>query len=118
MLAGAALLATVALSACGGGPSATRDPASPTRLAPSKLPPPGAQFGRAVVRVPGRSPSDVAGAAVLAAYPAERGERPRGLVLTDDRDWRRLVVGASLAAAPVDAALLPIKRDYLPTAAV
>ena len=71
-----------------------------------------------MVRVPGRSPADVAGAAVLAAYPAERGERPGGLVLTADDDWRRLVVGASLAAAPVNAALLPIKRDYLPTATV
>lgn len=119
MLAGAALVATVALSACGGGrPPASPDPAKRSRLAPNQLPPPGAQFGRSVVRVPGRSPADVAGAAVLAAYPAERGERPGGLVLTADDDWRRLVVGASLAAAPVNAAVLPIKRDYLPTATV
>src|SRR6185312_12415104 len=119
MLAGAALVATVALSACGGGrPPASPDPAKRSRLAPNQLPPAGAQFGRSVVRVPGRSPADVAGAAVLAAYPAERGERPGGLVLTADDDWRRLVVGASLAAAPVNAALLPIKRDYLPTATV
>ena len=56
-------------------------------------------------------PESRAGAAVLAAYPAERGERPGGLVLTADDDWRRLVVGASLAAAPVNAALLPIKHQ-------
>jgi hypothetical protein len=119
MLAGAALVATVALSACGGdGPPASPDLAKPSLLAPSQRPPAGAQFGRSVVRVPGRSASDVAGAAVLAAYPAERGERPAGLILTDERDWRRLVVGASLAAAPVNGALLPIKRDYLPTATV
>src|SRR4051794_41205727 len=98
MLAGAALVATVALSACGGGrPPASPDPAKRSRLAPNQLPPAGAQFGRSVVRVPGRSPADVAGAAAPGSYSPERGGRPGGPVPTPHQDWRRPVAGASPA---------------------
>jgi hypothetical protein len=80
------------------------------------MPPKGAQFGRHVVRVPGISPADVAGAAVLTAYGSPGAPRPSGVVLVGDTAWRETVVAASLAAPPVDAAVLPEKRDYLPTA--
>ncbi len=116
---GIALMAAAALLAAGCGSASdagSRRAPQQTAQDPSRLPPAGAQFGRNVVRVPGLSPADVAGAAALAAYPPDRGVRPTGLVLTQDTAWRELLVSAQLAAAPVNAAILPIKRDYLPTA--
>lgn len=112
----AAVVLAVAASACGGG----EDPEPRASLTPpaAKSPPAGAQFGRNVARVPGIHPADVAGAAIMAAFPEERGVRPGGLVLARKDSWRELVLAAQFAAAPVGAAILPIERDYLPTAAV
>jgi hypothetical protein len=104
-----------AAGACGGGDEPQRPAA--TTPAPAKSPPAGSQFGRNVARVPGLSAADVAGAAVMAAYPPERGERPGGIVLVNEGSWRELVLAAQFAADPVNAAVLPIERDYLPTAA-
>src|SRR5687768_4030783 len=74
-----------------------------------------ADFGKHAVRVRGLSPTDVAGAAVLAAYPGD-DIQPNGLVLTRMDRWREVLVAAQFAAAPVSAAILPRRRDYLPTA--
>ena len=115
--AATALAATaVAAGACGGEDAPERrTPATPPA---AKSPPAGSEFGRNVARVPGISSTDVAGAAVMAAYPPERGQRPRGFVLVQKGAWRELVLAAQFAADPVNAAVLPIERDYLPTAAV
>ncbi|HEX2102265.1 MAG TPA: hypothetical protein VHF51_01335 [Solirubrobacteraceae bacterium] len=111
-----ALAATAALAGgCGGDDKP--EPRAAVTPPPAKSPPAGSQFGRNVARVPGLSAPDVAGAAVLAAYPPERGARPGGLVLVGKDSWRELVLAAQFAAAPVNAAVLPIERDYLPTAA-
>jgi hypothetical protein len=101
------------LSACGGG-SASTTPTTPTVAQPA--PPPG-EFGRNVVRVTGISAADVAGAALLAAYPPGGARQPSGWILTRDDRWPEAVIAAQFAADPVDAAVLPIKNDYLPTAA-
>jgi hypothetical protein len=69
--------------------------------------------GRNVARIAGKSPADVASAAVLALYP-DRSHQPRGLVLTPQDDWRQAVVAAQFAAAPVGGAILPTAGDYLP----
>ena len=74
-----------------------------------------ADFGKHAVRVRGLSPMDVAGAAVLAAYPGD-DIQPNGLVLTRVDRWRETLVAAQFAAAPVSAAILPRRKDYLPTA--
>ncbi|HEV2812284.1 MAG TPA: cell wall-binding repeat-containing protein [Solirubrobacteraceae bacterium] len=110
----AALAATA--GACGGKDAP--DPPAATTPSAAKSPPVGSQFGRNVARVPGVSAADVAGAAVMAAFPPERGERPGGIVLANKDSWRELVLAAQFAADPVNAAVLPIERDYLPTAAV
>jgi hypothetical protein len=115
--AGAALAAlAVGAGACvgGDGPVPRATPGPPA----AKSPPAGSQFGRNVARIPGIHPADVAGAAIMAAFPQERGARPGGLVLVRKDSWRELVLAAQFAADPVDAAILPIERDYLPTAAV
>ena len=111
-----AVAALAAAGGCGGGD----DPAPRASLTPpaAKSPPAGAQFGRNVARVPGIHPADVAGAAIMAAFPQERGVRPGGLVLVRRDSWRELVLAAQFAADPVDAAVLPIERGYLPAAAV
>ena len=109
----------LALASCGGGGGDGAGEAPRPVTPPSAgQPPAGSQFGRNVVRVPGLSPSDVAGAAAMAAYPPERGTKPSGFVLTREDAWRDLAVAAQFAAEPVNAAIVPIKRDYLPTAAV
>lgn len=101
-------------AACGGG--GERPPVAPKAPPAAESPPAGSQFGRSVARIPGLSPADVAGAAIMAAYP--NGARPGGLVLVRKGAWRELVLAAQFAADPVNAAVLPIERDYLPTAAV
>ena len=112
----AAAAAVALLAGCGGGD----EPERRASLAPpaAKSPPAGAQFGRNVARVPGIHSADVAGAAIMAAFPQERGVHPGGLVLVPKESWRELILAAQFAADPVDAAVIPIERDYLPTAAV
>ena len=115
-----ALAASAAALGCGGGagaPAGGEDERSSSRPASSSArPPAGAEFGRHVVRVPGLAPADVAGAALLATFEPDRGSRPRGIVLTRDGAWRDLVLASQFAAAPVDAAIVPTEREYLPTA--
>jgi hypothetical protein len=71
--------------------------------------------GTNVARIAGKSPADVASAAVLAVYP-DAAHQPRGLVLTPQMDWRQAVVAAQFAADPVSGAILPTAGDYLPPA--
>src|SRR5687768_10359398 len=97
-------------SGCGGGDD---PPGKPLEAAGGTVR--ATDFGRHAVRVRGQSPYDVAGAAVLAAYPGD-DLQPNGLVLTRLDRWRETLVGAQFAAAPVSAALLPRKHAYLPTA--
>jgi hypothetical protein len=104
----------IALALMGGCGSAQRSIA-PSRSASSSPQLPPTQYGRNVVRIPGRSPSDVAGAAVLALYPS-RQTPPAGWILTRDDNWRVSAIAAQFAANPVDAGLMPIKSDYLPPA--
>lgn len=100
------------LTGCGG--ESTPPPVVPP---PAALTSPPGEFGRNVVRITGISGTDVAGAALLAAFPP-RAERPAGWILVRRAAWREQVLAAQFAAAPVHAALLPIERDFLPTAAV
>ncbi|HEX8084724.1 MAG TPA: cell wall-binding repeat-containing protein [Solirubrobacteraceae bacterium] len=110
-----ALALALAAAGCGGG---DEKPAAPKPPSAAKTPPEGGQFGRSAARIPGLSAADVAGAAVMAAYPPEEGKRPRGFVLVEKGSWREIVLAAQFAADPVNAAVLPIEREYLPTAAV
>jgi hypothetical protein len=106
-----AIAALVVLaSGCGGGghEKARHSVATPP------APPPDVA-GSNVVRIPGRSPADVAGAAALAVY-SDRSHQPRGLVFTPHYDWRQAIVAAQFAAHPLDAAILPTAGDYLPPA--
>lgn len=107
-----ALAATAALigSGCGGG---DEPKGKPLEAAGGSVR--AGDFGNRAVRLRGKSPFDVAGAAVLAAYPGD-DIQPNGLVLTRLDRWRETLVGAQFAAAPVAAALLPRHHAYLPTA--
>ena len=103
-------VATMMVGGCGG--TAEKPPTLPTLGATKVMP---GEFGRNVVRIGGLSPTDVAGAAVMALY--SRDQPPAGWVLAADGDWRSAIIGAQFAAGPVYAGVLPIKADYLPTAA-
>ena len=104
------------LPACGGGGSG--DSGEAPLLGAGQVPkiPPG-EFGSNVARITGRSPSDVASTALIAAYPPERRSSPSGWVLVSERDWQGAALGAQFAAKPVQAGVLPIQSEYLPTAA-
>jgi len=103
----------LALSACGSGGSA-----GPATLRPPADPSDELQFGGNVARVGGISPADVAAAAVMVAYPPGGERRPHAWFLTRTDRWTDAVLTASFATHPVDGALLPTEREYLPTAAV
>lgn len=96
------------------GLSPTIGSTSPANPQPAEGPP--GEFGRNVARVTGTSPPDVAGAAVLAAYSPERSKPPNGWVLARRDVWQESVLAAQFAAKPVSAGLMPIARDFLPTA--
>src|SRR6266446_6286626 len=103
----AAVLAALLVAGCSGGGGGTASTPAPSS-------PPG-EFGKNVVRIPGRSGADVAAAAVLAAYPPKHGHPPNGWVLVARDDWRSAVLGAQFAASPVGAGVLPVAHDYIPT---
>jgi len=108
----AMVFAAVALvgSGCGGG---AKNKGQPLEAAHGTVRQ--AAFGQRAVRVRGLSPMDVAGAAVLAAYPGD-DIQPNGLVLPRLDRWQEVLLAAQFAAPPVSAAVLPRRRDYLPTA--
>jgi hypothetical protein len=108
----AMVFAAVALvgSGCGGG---AKNKGQPLEAAHGTVRQ--ADFGQRAVRVRGLSPMDVAGAAVLAAYPGD-DIQPNGLVLPRLDRWQEVLLAAQFAAPPVSAAVLPRRRDYLPTA--
>jgi hypothetical protein len=107
-----ALFATTLAIGCGGGNKATK----PAPIVPGGAAAPGApEFGENVIRIPGVSASDVAGAAVLAAYPPGT-TAPAGWILFPDGDWRRVALAAQFAAQPTNAALLPMGKGFLPAA--
>src|SRR4051812_40310215 len=95
----ALMAAALTLAACGGG--SKQAPTAPTH-APKPTGPPG-EFGHNVVRVDGISPSDVAGAAILATFGKQR---PNGFIFTDDRSWTSTVLAAQFAARPVYAGVV------------
>jgi hypothetical protein len=101
-------LATAA-TGCGDKGDSKREP-----LAPARTPATG-ETARGAARIPGLAASDVAAAAVLAAYPPGKSS-PNGWVLLPDDDWHDAVLGAQFAAAPVNAGLLIRKSDYFPPA--
>lgn len=96
-----------ALAGCGGDTAAA--PAAAVRAPVSR-----AEFGRNVVRVPGRSSADVAAAAVLATL---HRDRPAGWMLVRRGAWAEAAVAAQFAAGPAGAALLPTEADHVPAPA-
>lgn len=111
----AALACALAVSACGGD-----DKAKPILPGTSNADPASPEFGDNVVRIPGVSTTDVAAAGLLTAYPPDddEEEEPSGWVMFTKGDWTAAANAAQFAAAPVNAGLLPIERDFLPPAAV
>ncbi|MGH2957436.1 MAG: hypothetical protein ACRDL6_10625 [Solirubrobacterales bacterium] len=109
----ALVLSAAALGAGCGGEGASESNGSGAADGKAGAP----EFGRNVVRVPGRSSTDVAAAATLAAYPPGQGKAPNGFVLFPREDWRRAVLAGQFVSAPANAALVPTEPDYLPTAA-
>ena len=102
-LLGLALLALApVLGACGGD-----DGGGPVSLTPAQAQP--AEYGSTVMRIPGRTPSDIAAAALLATHAAEP---PSGWVLARQDRWRSALVGAQFAAPPIGAAVLPVHKEY------
>lgn len=100
------------LAACGGDPEPAPPAVAPAAAVPADLE---LESIQNVVRIPGRSPADVAAAAVLASFDPQRTtQRPMGFVLVPQDDWRAAVLGAQFAAPPISAALLSIKRGYIP----
>jgi hypothetical protein len=112
----AAVLAclALALTACGDAGGGSAPAALPAQAdATAQL-----EFAPNAGRVGGISPSDVAGAALLAAYPPGTGASPTAWFLLPRGDWRETVLAAQFATSPINAALMPINRDYIPTAGV
>jgi hypothetical protein len=93
------------LVGCGG------DDDRPSTAAPQSASAP--ETGRNVARIAGKSPADVASAALLAVYD-DRSHQPRGLVLTPQDDWKQAAIAAQFAASPVGGAIVPTAGDYLP----
>jgi hypothetical protein len=106
-----AVLAAAAAAGCGG-----KDRPKPPPISRGGANAPGSpEFGENLVRIPGVSASDVAGAAVLAAFPPGT-TAPSGWVLFPEGDWRRAAVAAQFVARPVGGALLPMGKGFLPAA--
>src|SRR5437763_6561276 len=103
----AAMLAALVAAGCGGGNSGHKAPAAKREGQPDA--------GRNVVRIAGKSGADVAGAALLALYP-DRSHQPGGLVVVSQDDWRQAAVAAQFAASPLNGAIVPTARDFLPAA--
>ena len=100
------LVSIPALGACGGD-----DGGGPAAFTPAKPLP--AEYGSTVVRIPGRTATDVAGAALLATHAVEP---PSGWIVVRRDKWQNALIGAQFAAHPVGAALLPAEKDYFPSA--
>lgn len=88
---------------------------------PEPIPPgtsnsdPGApEFGENVVRIPGVASADVTGASVLSAYPPGQTS-PKGWIIFPESDWRSAAAGAQFIGKPIDGALLPMGKGFLPT---
>jgi hypothetical protein len=109
-LTAAALAA--ALSGCGGGSNV-----GPGSLAPAADPLEQQQYGGNAARVGGLSSADVAAAAVLAAYP-EEGTRPSAWFLVRKGQWREAALAAQFATRPINAAVLPFEKEFIPTATI
>jgi hypothetical protein len=103
-----ALAAAVVLAFAAGCGSAQERKSQAVAEAPTEP-----DTGSNVARIAGKSPADVASAAVLALYP-DSSHQPRGLVLTPQDDWKQAVVAAQFAASPIGGAILPTAGDYLP----
>jgi hypothetical protein len=104
-----ALLAALLVAGCSGGGGGGATGAAASHPAPG-------EFGAGVVRVTGRSPTDVAAAAVLANYPPKQGQPPNGWVLVSRNDWRSAVLAAQFGATPVSGGIVSITHDFIPTA--
>jgi hypothetical protein len=115
MSAGRIAMAIAAAALLAGGPGCGGDGQKGQPLEAARGTVRQADFGHSAVRVRGLSPTDVAGAAVLAAYPGD-DIQPNGLVLARMDNWREALLAAQFSAPPVSAAVLPRHRDYLPTA--
>lgn len=111
----AAVFAGLALVASGCGEAERA--AGPAALRPAADPRDQLEFGQNAVRVGGIAPGDVAAGALLAAYP--RGDEPPNAWFLVRRDrWTDAVLAAQFAASPINAAVAPIEKEYLPTATV
>ncbi|MDX6652184.1 MAG: hypothetical protein QOJ38_965 [Solirubrobacterales bacterium] len=106
------LLVAIAIAGCGGGGGHKQTPIVPGGNAEPGSP----EFGENVARVPGISTTDVAAAAILAAYPPGQAS-PTGWILYPGDDWRRGALGAQFVGKPIGGALLPTGKDFLPPAA-
>jgi hypothetical protein len=102
------------VSACGGDNRS----AGPATLRAAVDPKEQLQFGENAVRVGGISAADVAAGAVMAAYRPRDGRRPNSWFLVRETRWTDAVLAAQFATQPIDAGLLAIEKEYLPTATV
>jgi hypothetical protein len=104
----AAAIAAVYVVGCGGGHDNR-----PASIGPSK--PAQVDVGENVVRIPGRSPGDVAAAAVLSQYgPGGESGASSGWIVVRGQAWREAMIAAQFAAKPVSAAVMPVERDWIP----
>jgi hypothetical protein len=112
MIASAGL--TLAIAGCGGddsdgGPATLRPPVDPA----DQL-----EFGENASRIGGISPADVAAGAVMTVYPPGGEARPNAWLLVRGDEWTDAVLAAQFATRPIESPVLPIEKDYLPTATV
>jgi hypothetical protein len=112
VLAGLTAGLALGLSACGGD-----DDSGPTQLTPTSDPIEQQEFGKNTARVGGLSSADVAAAAVLSAYP-ETGTRPTAWFLVRKDKWREAALAAQFATRPINGAVLPIEKEFIPTATI
>jgi hypothetical protein len=101
---------TLAFSACGGD-----DESGPVALSGAIDPADYVEFRPSTVRIGGIAPADVATAALLAGYPTGSEPPSAWFLLRDDR-WQEAALTAPFAARPVKGALLPVEKDFIPTA--
>lgn len=103
----------LAVTGCGNG----GNDSGPGSLAAPLDPADQLEFGDHAARVGGISPADVAAAATIAAYPPGGG-RPSSWFLVRKEDWRSAALAAQFATKPINAAVLLIDKEFLPTPTV
>jgi hypothetical protein len=119
-----ALVAGLALTACGGGTTLLKGPAATVTVGiPSRAPQAAQKLGfpaiatKNTTRVAGADPAADAAGVALAVYPsAAAGTHPGAVTLAPEDDWQAAIASAVLMSSPIKAPVLLSGHKSLPSA--